>query len=51
MLGLEGKRVEGDGDNADHMWEQGKRAVVGSAREVCGSGRVGGKEPEECVVE
>ena len=38
---LEGKRVEGDGDNVEHMWEQMKRAMVESAREVCGSVRVG----------
>ena len=45
---LEGKGVEWDGDNnVEHMWEQVKRAMVQSAREVCGSVRVG----VECVVE
>ena len=34
---LEGKRVEGDGDNVEHMWEQVKRAMVETVREVCGS--------------
>ena len=30
---LEGKRVEGDGDNnVEHMWEQVKRAMVQSPR-------------------
>ena len=49
---LEGKGVEWGGDNiVKHMWEQVKRAVVECAREVCGSVRVGGKEPKECVVE
>ena len=44
---LEGGRVEGDGDNnAEHMWEEVKRAMVESAREVCGSVRVGGKNPK-----
>ena len=34
---LEEKEVEWDGDiNAEHMWEQLKRAMVESAREVCG---------------
>ena len=28
------------------MWEQVKRAMVESAREVCGSVRVGGKNPK-----
>ena len=43
---LEGKRVEGDGDNnVEHMWEQVKRAIVERAREVWG------KEPKECVME
>ena len=37
---VEGKRVEGDGDNAEHMWEQVKRAMVESAREVYGSTRL-----------
>ena len=48
---LEGKRVEWDRDNnVEHMWEQVKRAMVESSREVCGSVRVGAKEPKECVV-
>ena len=35
-------RVESDGDiNAEHMWEQMKRAMVESTREVCGSVRGG----------
>ena len=42
------KRVEGDRDNnVEHMWEQVKRAMVESAREVCGSVRVGGKNTSE----
>ena len=41
---LEGKGVEWDGDdNVEHMWDQVKWAMVESAREVCGSVRVGGK--------
>ena len=41
-----------DGDNNfEHMWEQVKREMVESAREMCGSVRVGEKEPKECVVE
>ena len=44
---LEWKGVEWDGDNnVKHMWEQVKRAMVGSAREVCGSVRAGGKNPK-----
>ena len=41
-------RVELDKEsNADHMWEQVKRAMTYSAKEVCGSMRVGGgKEPK-----
>ena len=32
---LEGKRVEGDGDNnVKHMWEQVKRAMVEKKRSV-----------------
>ena len=27
-ISLEGMRVEEDGDNVDHMWEQVKRAMV-----------------------
>ena len=38
---LEGKGVEWDGDNkVEHMWEQVKRVIVETAREVCGSVRV-----------
>ena len=49
---LEGKRVRWDGDNnIEHMWDQVKRRMVESAREVCGSVRVGGKGPKECVEE
>ena len=44
---LEGKGVEWDvGNNAEHVWKQVKRAMVESAREVCGSVRVGGKNPK-----
>ena len=44
---LEGKGVEWDGDdNVEHMWEQVKRAMVESAREICGSVRVGVKSPK-----
>ena len=43
---LDGKGVEWNGDNVDHMWEQVKRATVESAREVCGSVNVGGKNPK-----
>ena len=43
---LEGKGVEWDGDdNVEHMWEQVKWAMVKSAREVCSTVRVGGKNP------
>ena len=35
---LEGKRVEWEGENnAKHMWEQVKWAMVESVNEVCGS--------------
>ena len=45
---LEGKRVKWDEDNnVEHMWEKVKRAMVDSAREVCGSVRIGGKNPEK----
>ena len=48
---FEGKGVEWDeDDNVEHMWEQVKRAMVESAREVFCSVRVGGK-PKERVVE
>ena len=44
---LEVKRVKWDGDNnVKHMWEQVKRAMMASARERCGSVRVGGKNPK-----
>ena len=44
---LEGKGVEWDGDNnVEHMWEQVKRAVVDSAKEICGSVRVREKNPK-----
>ena len=36
--------MEWNGDNnVEYMWEQMKRAMVESAREMCGSVRVGGK--------
>ena len=44
---LEEKRVELDGENnVKHMWEQVKGSMVQSAREVCGSVRVGGGNPK-----
>ena len=44
---LEGKGVEWDGDNnVEHMWEQVKRAMVESAREICGSVTVWEKNPK-----
>ena len=44
---LEEKRVEWDGDdNVEHIWEQVKRAMVETAREVYGSVRIGGKNPK-----
>ena len=36
-------------DDVEHMWEQVKWAMVESAREVCGSVRVGGKNPKSVV--
>ena len=46
---LDGKGVGWDGDNnVEHMWEQVKRAMLESAREVCGSVRVGGKTQRVC---
>ena len=40
---LEGNSVEWDEDNnVEHVWEQVKRAMVESAREVCGSVRMTG---------
>ena len=43
---MKGKRIEKDGDNAEHMWEQVKRAMVEIATEECGSVRVGTKNPK-----
>ena len=43
---LEGKRVEGDRDDVEYMWEQVKREMVESAREVRGSRIVGSKNPK-----
>ena len=41
---LDRKRVEWNGESkVEHMWEQVKRTMDGSAREVCASVRVGGK--------
>ena len=49
---LEWKGVEFDGDtNVEHMWEQVKRKMVESAREICGSVGVGGKDPKSVDVE
>ena len=46
-MSLEGKGGAWDRDNnVEHMWEQVKRVMVESAREVCGSVRVGGKNPK-----
>ena len=43
---LESKRVDWDeGENIEQMWEQVKQAMVESAREVCGSVKVPGKNP------
>ena len=45
---LEGKRVEWDGDdNVKDVWKQVKWAMVESAREMCGSVRVWGKNPKK----
>ena len=44
---LAGKGVEWDGyNNVEHVWEQVKQAMVESAGEVCGSIKVGGKNPK-----
>ena len=43
---LEGKRVEGDGDNVEYIWEQVKRAMVESAREACALLRMEGENPK-----
>ena len=38
---LEDKGVEWNGDNnVEHMWEQVKRAMIESGREVCGSVKI-----------
>ena len=43
---LEGKREEWDGkNNVEHMWDQVKWAMIESAREMCGSMKVAGKNP------
>ena len=48
---LDGKRVEGDGDNNfEHLWEQVKWAIVESARRVWFR-ESWGKEAKECMVE
>ena len=49
MLGvLRVKRVEWDEDiNIEQVWEQVKGVIVGNAIEVCGSMRVGGKNPKD----
>ena len=41
-------RKDGD-NNVEHMWEEVKRARVESAREVCGSVIVGGKNPKSVL--
>ena len=47
---LEGKRVGRDGDNnVEHMWEQVKRAMFESAKKVCGSVRVEGKNAKSVL--
>ena len=48
---VEGKRVQGDRDNVEHMWEQMKREMVESAREVYASVRVGKKNRKSVLVE
>ena len=49
---LVGKRVEWDGENnVDQMWEKVKQTVVESKREVCGSVKVEGGNPKECMLE
>ena len=46
-MSLEENRVEWDGENnVKQIWEQVKWTMVESAREVCGSLRVGGKNPK-----
>ena len=46
---LEEKRVEGDRDDVEYMWEQVKREMVESAREVRGSRIVGSKNPKNVL--
>ena len=44
---LEGKRVRWDGENnVEHMWKYVKQAMDESAREVCDSVKVGGRNPK-----
>ena len=53
MLGLFNGRfqVEWDRDeNVEQMWEQVKQAMIESAREVCGSVRLGEKNPKSVSV-
>ena len=38
-------------NNVEHMWEELKRAIVESAREVCSSVKVGEKKSKEFVME
>ena len=46
---LEEKELKWDGDNnVEHMWEQVKRAMVESAREVYGSVRDGERTKRAC---
>ena len=45
---LEGKEIEWDGENVEYIWEQVKRAMTETAREMCGSVRVGKKNPKSC---
>ena len=50
---MESKRVKWDeGGNVEQMWEQLKRSMDDSAREVSGSVRgAGGKESQKCMAE
>ena len=51
MRALRGRELKWDGgNNVKHMWEQVKRAMVESAKEVYVSVKVGGKNPK-CVAE
>ena len=46
---LEGKEEEWEGDNnVEHMWEQVKRSMVESTREVYGSVQVGERTQRVC---